>query len=141
MYERLPDSLAFWPSFVDDLLQARRPLDIEPGPGGTRMSDSALTIRIYGPLLKATFPGQWTYAALVAIYPGAQIQSHVDAPVIGTRYHIPLQLNDGCWVFHDGTWQQLTVGAVYTMDPTKPHGAVNWGPNLRLHLLLDVLDE
>ena len=53
------------------------------------------------------------------------------------RYHIPLQINPGCWVFSDCVWQQLELGVVYEMDPTKPHGAVNWGDTVRLHLLID----
>lgn len=139
MYERLADNLSFWSSAVDDLLAAGRTLDIAPGPGGSRMSDAEVTIRIYRPLLTETFPGRWTGAALVALYPGAQIPSHVDAPIPGTRFHIPLQINEGCWVFSDGVWQQLSRGAVYTLDPTKPHGAVNWGPTLRIHLLIDTV--
>jgi len=46
-------------------------------------------------------------------------------------------VNDGCWSFHDGVWQQLDVGLAYEMDPTIVHGAVNWGASTRLHLMID----
>jgi hypothetical protein len=75
---------------------------------------------------------------LVGLLPSQQIAAHADAPIQGVRYHIPLQVNDGCWSFHDGVWQQLKLGVVYQMDPTKPHGAVNWGETIRLHLMIDV---
>lgn len=76
---------------------------------------------------------------LVGLLPSQQLVAHTDPPISGIRHHLPLQSNPGCWVFHDGVWQQLEVGRMYTMDPTKPHGAVNWGTELRLHLMIDVL--
>jgi hypothetical protein len=77
---------------------------------------------------------------LVGLLPGQQIPLHVDARAEcpGVRHHVPIQTNDGCWTFSVGDWQQLEIGRVYTMDPTEPHGAVNWGSTIRLHLLIDV---
>ena len=105
------------------------------------MSDFQQTLAIYWPLLRDRFPGVWTSCTVIALYPGAQLQSHVDAPIVGIRHHIPLQQNDGCWSFSEGDWRRLKLGAVYRMDPTKPHGAVNWGATIRLHLIVDHLDR
>ena len=94
--------------------------DLAPGPGGSRIT----------PL------GQgWN---VVALYPSSQLVGHTDPPIKGTRYHVPIQMNDGCWVFSGGEWRQLEVGHTYEMDPTEVHGAVNWGHTLRLHLMVDV---
>jgi hypothetical protein len=74
---------------------------------------------------------------LVGLLPSQQIALHADAPIKGMRYHVPLQTNNDCWCFSGG-WQHLEVGKVYRMDPTQPHGAVNWGSEIRLHLMIDV---
>lgn len=74
---------------------------------------------------------------LVVLYPSAQLVGHRDPPIDGVRHHIPLALNDGCWVFHAGMWRQLEEGHCYIMDPTEQHGAVNWGPTRRIHLAID----
>lgn len=97
--------------------------DVAPGPGGSRIT----------PLGDG-----W---AVVALYPSSQLVGHTDPPVPGTRYHVPIQSNPGCWVFSGGEWRQLIVGHIYAMDPTVVHGAVNWGSEVRLHLLVDVHGE
>jgi capsular polysaccharide biosynthesis protein len=102
------------------------------------MSDAPKTEAVYAPLLQPVLPLPWVQARLVALYPSKQIAQHCDAPIVGVRYHLPLQLNPACWVFHDGTWQQLEEGQLYQMDPTRPHGSVNWGSTLRVHLMVDL---
>lgn len=139
MYHRLP--LTLTPEQVDRFRHLAHMLDIAPGPGGSRMSAHEATKNIFEENLTPILPPPWAYVTVVALYPGAQIQAHADANPMATRHHIPLQLNEDCWVFSDGVWQQLKVGRIYTMDPTKPHGAVNWGPTLRLHLLVDVIEQ
>jgi hypothetical protein len=119
------------------VLKAVEILDIKPGPGGSRFSDWDLTMRAFESIKFWDTP-KVHRGAVVALYPSSQIVAHADAySAKQRRYHIPLQINSGCWVFHDGDWQQLQLGKVYQMDPTKVHGAVNWGATLRLHLLLD----
>ena len=83
---------------------------------------------------------EWRLSQVVALYPSSQLVAHCDPPIIGKRFHIPLVVNEGCWAFHTGTWQQLEVGKVYQMDPTQEHGAVNWGTTIRTHLILDMLE-
>lgn len=125
--------------FLDEFVRRAQSLDIAPGPGGSRFSDYDASLPALAPaidLLDIFRPVE--RIAVVALYPSSQIVAHVDAnPDQWRRFHIPLQLNDRCWVFHDGDWQQLVVGRVYQMDPTKVHGAVNWGTEVRLHLLVD----
>lgn len=75
---------------------------------------------------------------LVGLLPSQQIVAHQDQPIVGLRYHLVLQTNPGCWSFSGGVWQQLELGHFYRMDPAEEHGAVNWGSELRLHLMIDV---
>lgn len=104
----------------EDWLRRAIAADLAPGPGGSRI-----------------VPLGRSGVRVVALYPSSQLVAHRDPPIVGTRYHIPLVLNPGCWVLHGGTWQQLELGRVYAMDPTQEHGAVNWGAERRLHLIWD----
>lgn len=115
-----------------DVLTAVLRLNIAPGPGGSRIlsvtADEIENLRQLGA----------AQLAIAALWPSSQIVAHRDAPIVGRRHHIPLQTNEGCWVFHDGVWQHLAVGHCYQMDPTGWHGAVNWGHEIRYHLIVDV---
>lgn len=82
-------------------------------------------------------PAPWLNCHVIGLYPSQQIVAHADNPIQGIRYHLVLQQNPGCWSLHDGTWQQLELGHLYTMDPSLEHGAVNWGAQMRLHLIVD----
>ena len=116
-------------------------VDLQPGPGGSGMSDPTATKAAFwdhAGLAQCLPPGAWTQVRLVGLWPSQQIPRHADAPISGQRFHVPLYLNDQCWVFSAGVWQQLREGWIYEMDPTKPHGAVNWGDTIRLHLMIDV---
>lgn len=116
------------PAQVDALRAFARTVDLAPGSGGSRIV----------PIGTALLPIGSGAGALVALYPSSQLVAHCDPPIRGVRYHVPLVVNDGCWAFHDGTWQQLAVGQGYQMDPTVVHGAVNWGTEVRVHLMVDV---
>ena len=87
----------------------------------------------------AQLPGEWAAAMLVLIRPGGYIQPHRDEPARAglSRFHIVLQTNQRCWNFHDGDWQQLELGGIYTIDPTREHGSLNWGDAMRVHLVID----
>ncbi len=126
---------------VASLIGLTASIDCAPGPGGSRCTDFAKTQAVYEPALKDLFPWSWTRAMLVVLYPSAQLVAHRDPPIRGTRFHLPLALNDGCWVFHAGVWRQLEAGRCYQMDPTDWHGAVNWGSTIRMHLAIDMLEE
>jgi hypothetical protein len=107
---------------------------LQPGPGGTAIigfSGEGIVEMIGAP------PQTIVRIALACIWPGSQIQAHADAPIPEERIHIPIQANSGCWSFSDGQWQQLRVGCPYLMDPAIEHGAVNWGSDLRIHLMID----
>lgn len=123
------------PYQVDQCLAACRQLDLAPGPGGSRIVPFLAEVKL-------TLMGQPVLKTQVAVlYPSSQIVAHRDPPILGVRYHVPLQTNPGCWSFHGGLWQQLQVGHVYRMDPTELHGAVNWGSEVRLHLIVDTEKE
>lgn len=111
---------------IASVLVRSQTIDLSPGPGGSRITPIDL---------RDQFGDDRT--AIVVLYPSAQLVGHRDPPIVGTRYHVPLIVNAGCWVFHGGTWQQLEIGRAYQMDPTEDHGAVNWGAERRLHLLID----
>lgn len=135
MYHEL--SLVLPPARVEALLALTSQLDCRPGPGGSRCTDFVATQRLYEPVLKDVFPGRWTRAMVVVLYPSSQLVGHQDPPIEGVRTHVPLALNPGCWNFHAGVWIQLQEGHLYEMDPTAPHGAVNWGTTIRLQLAVD----
>ncbi len=120
-------------SDVAALVDLARTIDLAPGPGGSRMTPIAGAQAIVG----ASIPGLWAQALIVVLLPSAQLVGHCDPPIAGTRVHLPIVSNADCWSFSDGVWQQLVIGTGYAMDPTKPHGAVNWGATPRLHLMID----
>lgn len=117
--------------------------EIKPGPGGSSMTPAAHS-KFYAADHRLTEYLQlpWEWVTIVALYPSSQIVAHRDPPAVGTvRYHIPLQTNPDCWCFHDGVWQRLPVGQIYSMNPREQHGAVNWGAEVRLHLMVDRVEE
>lgn len=131
--EQLAQAIALVKDYVDTALL--------PGPGGNRITALGSVQGQMFLALAAVFPaGVWHRPAVVALYPSQQIVGHRDEPIEGVRFHMPLRVNDGCWVFHDGTWRQLVAGRVYRMDPTEWHGAVNWGDAVRWHLMVDVVE-
>lgn len=91
--------------------------------------------------LASVLPGDWVASMLVLIRPGGNIRMHQDVPEREglTRYHVVLSTNDRCWNYHDGDWQQLELGGIYTVDPTREHASINWGETMRVHLVVDVV--
>lgn len=134
MYRELPQTLTT--EQINDLIALSRGVDLRPGPGGARITPCALDA--YWMAWWSAL-GQVQSAMFIALQPTSQIPAHTDQPIPGRRYHVPIQVNDGCWVFHDGQWLQLNVGRIYEMDPSQTHGAVNWGTTPRSHLIVDVL--
>ena len=96
--------------------------------------------------LESTFrslvPGQWVFSMLTQLREGNSIPPHADKPLSPwvTRYHYVLGSNDYSWCMHDGVWQQLLPGHIYTMEPQYVHAAINWGATPRTHLVVDIGD-
>ncbi len=134
-----PTQLQLTPDQVAHLLTLALSLNPQPGPGGAGMTGQASTRLTFEPVLREIFRGTWYGCTVVGLWPSQQIPLHADAKILGVRYHLPLQSNADCWSFSD-EWRRLEVGRVYRLDPTIPHGAVNWGDTLRLHLMIDVED-
>lgn len=117
---------------IATLVALSRLVDLAPGPGGARITPAGDQAAV------AAVLGRGGFAQFVILSVSQQISRHCDPPIRGRRFHIPLVTNAGCWSFHGGSWQQLEAGACYEMDPTVEHGAVNWGAETRLHLMIDI---
>lgn len=88
--------------------------------------------------LQDALPGVWASSMLVVIRPEGHIRKHTDILDKGERYHLVLQTNEDCWNYHDGDWQQLEAGGIYTVDQSKQHFSINMGHELRIHLVVDL---
>lgn len=108
---------------------------------GTTVEHISQVRDAYRAELADVLPGDWFRSMLVAIRPGGNIRMHQDVPEAPglTRYHIVLATNDRCWNYHDGDWQQLEPGGIYTVDATREHASINWGESMRVHLVADVV--
>ena len=143
MYLPTPNRLSDWE--VRDLV--RHAAAMPPGPGGSAMLDLPPALREEYHIALWPIVGRgWSTCRFVGLWPGQQIPLHRDSPITGVRHHIPLALNRYCVQVTENEagvliCQHLEVGRVYTMDPTQPHGAVNWGETIRLHLVIDVEGE
>lgn len=143
MYQ--PTALRFHPDHVAELLRLALSLDPKPGPGGSGMTFQGETLLLFEPVLKPFYRGTWYGCTVVGLWPSSQIPLHVDGPILGVRHHIPLQTNARCLSFTESErgvihCHKLYEGQDYTLDPTVPHGAVNWGTTVRFHLMIDVED-
>lgn len=89
------------------------------------------------------FPGPWEFSMIVLVNTHGHLPVHADGamPAGVRRYHLVLQTNPRCWYFHDGEWERLEAGGIYELDPTRDHGAINWGPEPRIHLVIDTRQE
>lgn len=87
-----------------------------------------------------SIPGNWAYSTVIQIPPGGFIPFHKDVPRREnlSRFHMVLATNDKCWNYHEGSWQQLSLGSIYSMDETQEHASLNWGGTPRIHLVVDV---
>lgn len=111
---------------------------------GYATTDREATRALYRPRLESVFPGEWTHCTLAIIWPAGSIPPHADgctASERAQRYMVVLQSGSDSWCLHDGTWQQLEEGGIYTADPAKTHAAVHWGLEPRIHFIVDVRRE
>jgi hypothetical protein len=100
-----------------------------PSDYGTTVEHHTLIRDAYRAELADVLPGEWFRSMLVLIRPGGNIRMHKDVPEGDglTRCHLVLQTNDRCWNYHDGDWQQLELGGIYTVDLTREHASINFG--------------
>lgn len=129
------------PQWVRRVLDLCRQHAYDHARAGSAMSPHLETQLILQSLLVTVFLEPWTWVTIVALGPSQQIVAHRDQPLPKGvfRYHIPLQSNPFCWSLSDGEWQKLQTGKIYRMAPDVLHGAVNWGSETRLHLMIDCL--
>ena len=88
-------------------------------------------------------PGAWPYSMLTVLPPDGFIPFHSDVPSGSglERFHLVLSTNERCWNFHEGSWQQLELGGIYSMDMRGEHASLNWGDTPRVHLVVDVVTQ
>lgn len=142
MYERVGTYAGNVP--IQDLADRLRSFDIAwadtYGYGTT--TDHLVAVRdAFRPDLIEALPGEWAYSMLVILKPGmGSIRFHRDLKQREglVRHHLVLQTNEHCWNFHDGIWQQLELGVIYTLDETKEHASINGGESPRVHLVVDI---
>ena len=120
---------------------ARR-LGADKPTAASAMSNDLPTRALFGDDLAEVFQAPWQWVTIVSLGASQQIVAHRDQPLPPgvIRYHVPFQTNVDCWVYapsNPATWSRLVMGQVYSMRPDLPHGAVNWGDAVRLHLLID----
>jgi hypothetical protein len=122
-----------------ELLRAAVHLGLAPvASENYKQTSPSETKAFFQPHIGARFPGEWEMAFMVILFPGMSIPVHTDGIPEIFRRHVVLQTNDKVWCHHDGDWQQLPLGTAWSMDPMRPHGAVNWGKDPRIHLLIDI---
>lgn len=125
-------------SVLAERIHALRPAPTQPL--GYLTTDSAATMALYRPLLDGFFPGEWLKCFLSIVWPNGSIMPHQDLDAAGRhRQHLVIKTNPDSWCMHDGTVQQLDAGGVYIMDQTRVHAAMNWGADVRVHLVVDRL--
>ncbi len=107
-------------------------------PLGYLTTEPIATTEIYGPVLKAIFPGIWAKCFLSIVWPNGSIMPHADMDMPSTyRQHLVIKTNPDAWVMHDGGVEQLREGGIYSMDETRVHAAMNWGQDVRIHFVID----
>ncbi|MEZ4473453.1 MAG: aspartyl/asparaginyl beta-hydroxylase domain-containing protein [bacterium] len=91
-------------------------------------------------LLDTGFPEPATLAWVGLSPAGSRIHLHVDNTAhwdAHHRVHVPLRTSPGARLCVDATWLHLPAGTVWAFNNSRPHGALNTGPE-RLHLMVDL---
>lgn len=91
-------------------------------------------------MLDTAFPAPAPLAWIGRSPPGSCIRLHVDnLPWWDEhhRIHVPLRTSPGARLCADGHFQHLPAGTAWAFDNSRPHGALNDGPD-RLHLVVDL---
>ena len=112
----------------------------DPGRYSTTTDHLVGTLELFSDIAPA-IPGTWVSVMGIVIPPAGSIPLHADLPIYDEliRYHLVVQTNPGCESYHDGTWQHLESGGIYSVDPTRLHESRNTGDTDRIHLVIDVV--
>ena len=142
MYQRIGTYRGTRP--IAELVEIALALPFTPNSAGYEDTggNTKLLHHHFSPWLGEPFIGEWEFAMVVKLPQLAQLPVHADEIVVpSTRYHLVLQTNPRAWYYHDGEWEQLETGGIYTLDPTLEHGAINWGVTPRVHLVVDIKES
>ncbi len=124
------------PRALADRAHLCKPVESELGYATT---DRDITLCVYREALGDVFKGEWMDCKLAIVWPYGCIHPHADIlPADRERFFLVLQTNPDSWCLHDGQWQQLEEGGIYSVDPSKVHAAVNLGTELRINFVVDV---
>lgn len=109
--------------------------DCEPGE-----TDLLLAMPATRALLKG-LGFRYMWVRLAKLEPGTFFWEHRDyqelEKVNRFRIHVPLITNESAYLILDGAKAHLPVGHLWKLDPVHRHGACNFGPEPRVHMLLD----
>ncbi len=124
---------------------------LRAGPAGQRPGDEMITgAGVDAPILDALpsfravldglFPAPAPLAWIGRSPPSSAIKMHVDNTQHWDehhRLHVPLVTSPGARLCVLGRTVHMPAGTVWTFNNSRPHGAINTGPE-RLHLVLDL---
>jgi hypothetical protein len=90
--------------------------------------------------IESTFRSE--HIALVRVFAarhGGYIRPHRDFTGSDpwTRFHIPLQTNEGCLTSQDEVVYRMGVGEIWFFDGSRPHSGICFSKEVRLHLIID----
>lgn len=86
-------------------------------------------VRAHGPFLGHAAPGSF-----------APMHTDPQRPDWGTRVHVPILTNPGCWhQWEGGERVHFEVGKAYSFDTMTAHSLGNDGTTERVHLVFEVL--
>lgn len=84
---------------------------------------------------------RYMWVRLAKLEPGTFFWEHRDyqelEKVNRFRIHVPLITNESAYLILNGARLHLPVGHLWKLDPVHRHGACNFGPEPRVHMLLD----
>ena len=107
---------------------------------GYATTDRKDTLELFGPHIRSL--GKVVCCTVAIIWKNGTIHPHEDAIDPGIRrVAVVMQTNEHAWCMSAGDWQQLEQCGIYDFDPRQVHAAVNWGDQLRMHLIADLEGE
>lgn len=119
--------------------------DDRTDPGGAGLVDYADTSAVReAPYLASIFaglPARVRTARLMALGPGATVDTHRDypygLPAGWVRLHVPIITNPGAVLTIDGQEQRWQPGTLMYGDFSRPHSVRNTGDDRRVHFVID----
>jgi hypothetical protein len=111
-------------------------------PGTTDWADTELQGRCpYFAEVLARFRCPLQSVRLLRLAPGSIIREHTDHSLSfedgEVRLHVPIQTNSGVEFYLSGARLDLREGETWYLNVNLPHRVANYGPDDRVHMILD----